>query len=63
MFKKILVGSAAVLTATVSQASAAVSLTGVVCDVAPVEALTATVLVGLGVMWGIRKLIKTINRS
>ena len=46
-----------------TSANAAVDLTGVTVDVATVETLTATILVGLGVLWGIRKLIKTINRS
>lgn len=47
----------------VGNAFAAVDLTGVTPDVTSVEALAATVLAGLGVIWGIRKLIKTINRS
>jgi len=46
-----------------SPAFAAVDLTGVTLDTATPEALTAIVLVGLGVIWGIRKLIKITNRS
>lgn len=44
-------------------AHAAVDLTGVTVDTATPEALAATVLAGLGVLWGIRKLVKLINRS
>ena len=46
-----------------SSAFAAVDLTGFSVDVTQVEAVVAIVIVGLGVMWGIRKLIKTVNRS
>jgi hypothetical protein len=42
---------------------AAVDLTGVTLDTTSPETLAATVLGGLGIMWGIRKLIKLINRS
>lgn len=51
------------LMATAGQSFAAVDLTGFAVDVTQVEAVTAIVIVGLGVMWGIRKLIKTVNRS
>jgi hypothetical protein len=44
-------------------ASAAVDLTAVTLDTTSPETLAATVLTGLGVIWGIRKLIKLINRS
>jgi uncharacterized membrane protein AbrB (regulator of aidB expression) len=44
-------------------ASAAVDLTSVTLDTSSPETLAATVLAGLGVIWGIRKLIKLINRS
>lgn len=46
-----------------SVANAAVDLTGVTPDTTTPEALAATVLAGLAVIWGIRKLIKLINRS
>jgi hypothetical protein len=46
-----------------SNAMAAVDLTGVTLDTTSPETLAATVLTGLGVIWGIRKLIKLINRS
>jgi len=44
-------------------AMAAVDLLGVTLDTATPEALAATVLTGLGVIWGIRKLVKLVNRS
>lgn len=40
-----------------------VDLSTVAVDIVPLEAMAGTVLVALAVMWGIRKLIKTINRS
>jgi hypothetical protein len=46
-----------------ASAFAAVDLTNFAVDVTQVEAVVAIVIVGLGVMWGIRKLIKTVNRS
>lgn len=45
------------------QAHAGVVLTGVTLDTATPELLAATVLSALGVIWGIRKLVKLINRS
>jgi len=42
---------------------AAVDLTSVTLDTATPETLAATVLAGLGVIWGIRKLVKLVNRS
>lgn len=44
-------------------AFAAVDLTGIAVDVATPEALAAIVLAGLAVIWGIRKLVKLMNRS
>ena len=55
------IGAGIVLTA--SNAMAAVDLTGVTLDSTTPETLAATILAGLGIMWGIRKLIKTVNRS
>lgn len=49
--------------AIIGNATAAVDLTGVTLDTTSPETLAATVLTGLGVIWGIRKLIKLINRS
>lgn len=56
-------GLVAVGTLCASSAHAAVDLTGVTLDTTTPETLAATVLAGLGVMWGIRKLIKLANRS
>lgn len=58
----IVAGTAAVA-GSAGTALAAVDLTSVTVDVTSVETLASTVLVGLGVIWGIRKLIKLINRS
>lgn len=49
--------------AAAGNAMAAVDLTAVSLDTATPETLAATVLTGLGVIWGIRKLIKLVNRS
>lgn len=49
--------------AMAQSAFCAVDLTGVTVDTTTPETLAATILTGLGVLWGIRKLIKTINRS
>lgn len=57
----VVVGSASLV--AVSNASAEVVLTGVTLDTATPETLAATVLTGLGVIWGIRKLVKLVNRS
>jgi len=49
--------------AMAGNAMAAVDLTSVTMDTATPETLAATILAGLGVMWGIRKLVKLVNRS
>jgi len=59
--KKLFYGAMGVL--LTSPAYAAVDLTGYTVDTATVETLAGIVLAGLGIMWGIRKLVKTINRS
>ena len=61
-FKGIFAGFVGALMASGS-AMAAVDLTGVSLDTTTPETLAATVLGGLAVMWGIRKVIKLINRS
>jgi hypothetical protein len=61
--KVIAISVVAAVLAVVTNASAAVDLTGVTLDTTSPETLAATVLGGLGVIWGIRKLIKLINRS
>lgn len=44
-------------------AFAAIDLTGMTINTADVESVVELVLPGLLIMWGIRKLIKTTNRS
>jgi hypothetical protein len=61
--KVIAISVVAAVLAVVTNASAAVDLTGVTLDTTSPETLAATILGGLGVIWGIRKLIKLINRS
>lgn len=64
MFKKALSFVGACGSAMIAApAMAAVDLTGVTLDTTTPEALAATVLGGLAVIWGIRKVIKIINRS
>jgi len=46
----------------VSQAQAAITLP-TEFDVGDVETLAGLILTGLVVMWGVRKIIKTTNRS
>lgn len=65
MFKNcmgILAGFVGALFAS-APAMAAIDLTGLELDTTTVEVLAVTVLGGLAVMWGIRKVIKLINRS
>jgi hypothetical protein len=59
--KKMVIAAGGVVMA--SNAHAAVDLTGVTLDTTTPETLAATVLTGLGVIWGIRKLVKLVNRS
>jgi predicted tellurium resistance membrane protein TerC len=61
-FKIISMAMAGILGAT-GMAMAQVDLTNVTLDTTTPTTLAATVLVGLGVIWGIRKLIKLVNRS
>jgi len=63
MFKKSsgLFAVIAMICLMASNAFAAVVLTGVELDTASPELLAATVLIGLGVIWGIRKLIKLVK--
>lgn len=61
--RKFGIGAFGVGMAAASNAYAAVDLTGVTVDTSTVETMAATVLIGLGVIWGIRKLVKLINRS
>ena len=65
MFKKVKLSLLAMFCFLLAagQSFAAVDLAGFSVDTATPEALAATVLVALGVIWGIRKLIKLVNRS
>jgi hypothetical protein len=56
-------GLAIASTVFATNAMAAVDLTGVTLDTTTPETLAATVITGLGVIWGIRKLVKLTNRS
>lgn len=60
---KLIVVGVATTVMTATNAWCAVDLTGVTMDTATPETLAATILTGLGVMWGIRKLVKLVNRS
>lgn len=60
---KIALATCSAVAASAVNSMAAVDLTTVTLDTATPETLAATVLGGLGVIWGIRKLIKLVNRS
>lgn len=62
MFKKV-AGYCSGIVAMATPAFCAVDLTGFTVDSASVETMAGIVLTGLAVIWGIRKLVKTINRS
>lgn len=57
------IGAGIVTVLASAPAMAAVDLTGVTLDTTTPETLAATVIGGLGVIWGIRKLVKLVNRS
>jgi hypothetical protein len=61
--KKLIYGFCGALSLMASNVYAAVDLTGFTVDVVSVETMAGIVLTGLASLWGIRKLIKTINRS
>ena len=56
-------GALAVMGAGSAMATTTVDLTGVSLNTADPVALAATILAALGTLWGIRKLVKLINRS
>ncbi|MCF6205082.1 MAG: hypothetical protein L3J59_15670 [Methylococcaceae bacterium] len=62
MFKKVTFALITFLTFA-STSFAAVDLTNFSVDSATPEAMAALILPALGVIWGIRKLIKLANRS
>jgi hypothetical protein len=57
------VSGASVLSLLAGVAMAAPDLTSFTVDTASVDTMAGIVLAGLAGLWGIRKLIKTINRS
>ena len=72
MFRKIgkktrcLVGAVAVVAMSAGNAFAAgpwIDVSSISVDTDSVGTMGATVLAGLALIWGLRKLIKTINRS
>lgn len=56
-----LLSTTAMLVAT--SASAAITWTGVALNTTDVEGYMAIAVVGLAVLWGLRKVIKVMNRS
>lgn len=52
-----------VLTVLSQSAYAAIDLTGFDVDLVPLETMMGVIVVAMGVMYGIRKLIKTGNRT
>lgn len=56
------VAIAAVLTGA-SNASAALDWTGVTLNTTDVDTVMGLVIVGLATLWGLRKVVKTMNRS
>lgn len=51
------------LLASASASFAALDLTGVTLDTTDVEAIMLVVIPALAVLWGFRKIVKTMNRS
>jgi len=64
--KKVAIASLAVistLAAGVVNSQAALTWTDVTLNTADVESAMAKIIVGLAVLWGFRKIVKTMNRS
>jgi len=55
--------AAALVTVAAGNASAALVWTGVDLNTADVETAMGLIIGGLAVLWGFRKIIKTMNRS
>lgn len=58
-----LAGIGALGLAVAEKASAAITWTGVELNTADIEGYMAIAVVGLAVLWGLRKVIKMMNRS
>lgn len=66
MMKKFFIAVCAALVPTVaiaSNATAALDVTGLAPDMTSVETLALAIATGLLSLWGIRKVIKLVNRS
>jgi len=64
--KKVAVASVAVIgamAASVVNSQAALAWTDVALNTADVESAMSKIIVGLAVLWGFRKIVKTMNRS
>jgi len=64
--KKVAVASVAVIgamAASVVNSQAALTWTDVTLNTADVESAMSKIIVGLAVLWGFRKIVKTMNRS
>lgn len=62
-FASVVVGALSAFGLSVSNAFAALDLTGVEANTADVAAIMAIVVPALFVLWGFRKVVKTTNRS
>jgi len=58
-----LAGIGALGLAVAEQANAAITWTGVELNTADIEGYMAIAVVGLAVLWGLRKVVKMMNRS
>lgn len=58
-----LAGVCALGLAVAEEANAAITWTGVELNTADIEGYMAIAVVGLAVLWGLRKVIKMMNRS
>jgi len=63
MLKKFFFVLLILLIATPAMAETGTMISDVDLDTATVTTLAATILTGLGVIWGVRKVIKLINHS
>jgi hypothetical protein len=61
--KKVVIGVVALGMVGAGSAHAALDWTGVTLGTADVSSVMALIVVGLAVLWGYRKVVKTMNRS
>lgn len=62
-FKSVVPAVGAGLMLAATNASAALDFTGVTLDTGDVDTVMLLIIGGLAVLWGFRKVIKTMNRS